>query len=208
MRQERIKLLAGIASILLVAGLFAGCDDDSSSRRNPVEPPIEPPVEPESTVSARVAEDADLLQGPLARGVAGDYVLENENFRVIIQQSGRQWLSIGTFGGNIIDVSAKQADGSFLPDHMEEFVLGLNIENTPNYTEVEIVNDGSDGEQAVICARGPDDLLEFANASSTIREFGLSPPASWDDRDLPLTIETCYGLSAGARHIVIDTTFT
>ena len=207
MKQKKIKLLTGLVSILLIAGVFTGCDD-SSSRRNPAQPPIEPPVEPVSTVSARVAEDADLLQGPLARGVAGDYVLENENFRVIIQQPGRQWLSIGTFGGNIIDVSARQDDGSFLPDHMEEFVLGLNIENTPNYTEVEVVNDGSDGEQAVICVRGPDDLLELANASSIIGEFGLPLPPSADDRDLPLTIETCYRVSEGARHVEMVTTFS
>ena len=207
MKPIKIKALPGLLSIVFVASVLLGCSD-SSDRRNPVAPPIEPPIEPESTVSARLASDADLLQGPLARGVPGDYVLENENFRVIIQKPGRQWLSIGTFGGNIIDVSARQPDGSFLPDHMEEFVLGLNIENTPNYTEVEVVNDGSDGEQAIICARGPDDLLELANASSTIREFGLSPPASWDDRDLPLEIETCYSLSAGARYIVMETIFT
>ncbi len=52
---------------------------------------------------------------------------ENENLRVIIQKAGRQWLSIGTFGGNIIDVSRKDAAGAMLPDHLEEFVIGLNI---------------------------------------------------------------------------------
>ena len=208
MKQERLKRLAGLLSVFIVTGLFIGCDDNDSNRRNPVPPPIDPPIEPESTVSARVAEEADLLQGPLARGVAGDYVLENENFRVIIQQPGRQWLSIGTFGGNIIDVSARQGDGSFLPDHMEEFVVGLNIENTPNYTEVEVVNDGSDGERAVICVRGPDDLLELANASSIIGELGLPLPPSADDRDLPLEIETCYSVVEGASHVEMVTTFS
>ena len=47
----------------------------------------EPPTEPELTASARVASEADLLSGPLARGVPGDYVLENQYLRVIIQQS-------------------------------------------------------------------------------------------------------------------------
>ena len=138
---------------------------------------------PPSSVSARVAVDSDLLSGPLARGQSGDYVLENENLRVIIQKPGRQWLSIGTFGGNIIDVSRKDASGGLLPDHMEEFVIGLNIENTANYTDVRIENDGSDGQTAVICATGPDDLLEIANASSAILEFGVPLPPSADDRD-------------------------
>ena len=114
---------------------------------------------PAPTAQARQADDADdLLQGPLARSSSGDYVLENDLLRVIIQKPGRNWFGLGTYGGNIIDASAKNDDGSFNPDHMEEFVTGVNIENTPNYTQVEIRNDGSDGEPAVICASGPDDL--------------------------------------------------
>lgn len=162
-------------------------------------------VDPAKRASARVAVAGDLLTGPLARGVPGDYVLENEHLRVIIQQPGRQWLSIGTFGGNIIDVSPKDESGGLLPDHMEEFVLGLNIENTPNYTAVVIENDGDDGLPAKICVSGPDDLLELANASSAIEAFGVQLPASADDRDLTVNIETCYSLRPGARYIEMDT---
>lgn len=192
-------------AILFMAMLALSSCHDSSRDRHPQPPP---PVPSPSTVSARVASDADLLSGPLARGRSGDFVLENENLRVIIQQPGRQWLSIGTFGGNIIDVSRKSASGTLLPDHMEEFVLGLNIENTANYTDVRIERDGSDGQAATICATGPDDLLELANPSSAIIEFGVPLPPSADDRDLPVDIETCYRLESDARHVVIDTTFT
>ncbi|MDX1734559.1 MAG: hypothetical protein R3228_09330, partial [Halioglobus sp.] len=165
-------------------------------------------VDPAKLASARVAAAPDLLSGPLARGVAGDYVLENEHLRVIIQQPGRTWLSIGTFGGNIIDASPRDETGATLPDHMEEFAIGLNIENTANYTDVTIVNDGGDTFPAVICASGPDDLLELANPSSAIEAFGFPLPATADDLDLPVQIETCYSLARGDRHIVVDTTFT
>jgi Carboxypeptidase regulatory-like domain len=165
-------------------------------------------VDPEARASARVAAAPDLLSGPLARGVEGDYVLENEHLRVIIQQPGRTWLSIGTYGGNIIDVSRKDEEGATLPDHMEEFVIGLNIENTANYTDITIANDGTDAFPAEICASGPDDLLELANPSSAIEGFGVSLPDSADDTDLPVQIETCYSLAPGARHVVIDTTFS
>ncbi|MFT4518717.1 MAG: hypothetical protein ACI9JM_001102 [Halioglobus sp.] len=164
-------------------------------------------VDPAARASARVAVAGDLLSGPLARGVAGDFVLENEHLRIIVQKAGRQWLSIGTYGGNIIDVSRKDEMGGMLPDHMEEFVFGLNIENTPNYTDVRVEHDGSDGLPAVICATGPDDLLELANASSAIRDFGVEPPASSDDRDLPVEIETCYSLAPGDRYVVLDSDF-
>jgi hypothetical protein len=165
------------------------------------------PAAPEAaTASAREATtEADLLSGPLARSALGDFVLENEMLRVIIQKPGRQWFGIGTYGGNIIDVSRVQADGSFLPDHLEEFVTGVNIENTPNYTEVRVVNDGSDGEPASICARGPDDLLDRINASSAIRGYGFLYPDSADDRDLPLEIETCYSLAAEQPYVTMDT---
>ena len=195
-----------VISLLFIILLLHACSDSSNPRPDPVEPeqPVEP-ITPASSVSARVAADEDLLTGPLARGRAGDFVLENEHLRVIIQQAGRQWLSIGTFGGNIIDVSRKDSKGGLLPDHLEEFVIGLNIENTANYTEVSIENDGSDGEAAVICASGPDDLLELANASSAILEFGVPLPPSADDQDLPVKVETCYRLESEARYITMDT---
>ena len=135
---------------------LSGCNGSSSNNNSGADTP--------PTAKARVASDADdLLQGPLARGKEGDYVLENDLIRVIIQQPGRNWFGLGTYGGNIIDVSAVNSDGSFNPDHMEEFITGINIENTPNFTELAVRNDGSDGELAVICATGPDDLIEIIN---------------------------------------------
>jgi hypothetical protein len=182
--------------------LLGACSDNSDGNRQP--PVVEPPEPPPP---ARVISDAaDLLGGPLARGAEGDYLLENDLLRVIIQRPGRRWFGIGTYGGNIIDVSARKADGSFYPDHLEEFVTGVNIENTPNFTEVSIVNDGSNGEPAVICARGPDDLLDYINASSAIRDQGLLFPDSADDRDLPVEIETCYSLAADEPYVTLDTT--
>ncbi len=202
-----LSLLRSLGLLALVT-LLPACSDSNNSSGGGTEEPVDPPVGPPSTVSARMATPADLLSGPLARGTVGDYVLENEHLRVIIQKAGRQWLSIGTFGGNIIDVSRKDATGAMLPDHLEEFVIGLNIENTPNYTDVRIENDGSDGEAAVICASGPDDLLELANASSAIRDFGARLPSSADDRDLPVEIETCYTVEPGVRYVTLHTTFS
>lgn len=197
------KRWRSLACLFALVGVVAACSDDSDQILI-----IEIPPVPEAPASARVAITADLLSGPLARGVAGDYVLENAHLRVIIQKPGRQWLSIGTFGGNIIDVSAKDEAGVLLPDHLEEFVIGLNIENTANYTEVRIDNDGSDGLPAKICATGPDDLLELANASSAIRGFGVEIPTSADDMDLPVDIETCYSLEPGAHYVTLETSFT
>lgn len=187
---------------LLGALLLAACDSDNDNDGgNPAEP------DPKPRSRARQADSTDdLLHGPLARGSSGDYVLENDLLRVIIQKPGRNWFGLGTYGGNIIDASAKNADGSFNPDHLEEFITGVNIENTPNYTEVAIRNNGSDGDPAVICAGGPDDLVEFVNASSVISGLGAEFPASADDRDLPVEIETCYSLDPEEPWVTLDTT--
>jgi len=188
---------------LLLCLLLAGCDLDNNGNKDP--DPNNPPPPAPTAVAREVNKDSDLLTGPLARGSVGDYVLENELVRVIIQKPGRQWMGLGTYGGNIIDVARKQADGSYLPDHLEEFAIGINIENTANYTQVTITNPGADGEEAQICARGPDDLLEYSNASSKIRDFGFPFPDSADDRDLPLDIETCYSLGANQSYVTMDT---
>ena len=181
--------------------LLQACSDGSDSRSS------QPPIEPSPIASAREAvSESDLLQGPLARSRPGDFVLENGLLRVIIQKPGRQWLTVGTYGGNIIDVSPRRPEGTFLPDHLEEFIVGVNIENTPNYTQVRVEADGSDGQAAIICASGPDDIFEYANPSSAIRRLGFQFPESADDRDLPLEIETCYSLSPDEPFVVMNTT--
>ena len=194
----RPSILGLVAVLILTA-----CDSNSNNNKSEDKPP------PAPTAKAHKATDSnDLLQGPLARGSEGDYVLENDLLRVIIQKTGRFWGGLGTYGGTIIDVSAKNTDGSFNPDHLEKFVTGVNIENTPHYTEIDIRNDGSDGEPAVICATGPDDLIETLNPSSTIRGLGGVFPDSADDRDLPVVIETCYSLAPTESWVTLDTTIS
>ena len=192
-----------LIAVLFVTVSLIGCHNGSSPPNDNNGGGGVTPIKSE----ARSADtESDLLTGPLARSSIGDYVLENDLIRVIIQKPGRNWFGIGTFGGNIIDASVKNSDGSFNPDHLEEFVTGINIENTANYTDVDIRNDGSDANAAVICVSGPDDLLELVNASTTIRALGATFPDSADDRDLPLEIETCYSLEPDENWVTIDTT--
>jgi hypothetical protein len=192
------------AVFLLPLALLSGCDSDNDNNNDGGGGEPEGP-----RASAREVRDADdLLQGPLARGSEGDYVLENERLRIIIQKPGRNWFGLGTYGGNIIDASRRNDDGSFNPDHLEEFITGLNIENTPNFTDVTIENDGDDGAAAMICVSGPDDLIEIVNASSAIRNLGANFPDSADDRDLPIEVQTCYSLGAEDDWVTMDTTVT
>ncbi|WP_373081167.1 carboxypeptidase regulatory-like domain-containing protein [Zhongshania sp.] len=166
---------------------------------------------------ARLASaEADLITGPMARSRVGDFVLENSTMRAIVQKPGRNWFGLGQFGGNLIDAGLKNADGSLNGnDQFEEFILGTNVESSPNYQTVEVVSAGGEDAEgncvpAIIRATGPDDLFELVNASSIIRGFTISGvplqyPPSADDADLPLTFQTDYTLVEGKPYVRVDT---
>ena len=154
---------------------------------------------------ARVAADQnDIIEGPLSRGRLGDYLLANDLIQVTVQQNGRVW-GFGPYGGNIIDADLQRPFGGER-DSFEELLPGINLENTANYTDSMILNDGSDCQPAVIRFSGVDDLYDFVNGSSAIRDMGFMFPASADDRDLPVDVRTDYTLTTGQRWVRMDTT--
>src|SRR6185503_1658445 len=93
-------------------------------------------------------------------------------------------------------------------DNFEEIIPQINVENTANYTSVVVLSDGSNGGPAIVRATGPDDLFDFVNASSVVAQAGFVFPASADDRDLPVEVQTDYVLEPGANAVRIETTLT
>lgn len=196
--------------ILICAGaaVLAACDSSSKVDGAPTPPGIDA-----ACPSARlVLGEADMVPGPLARAQLNDLVLENDRLRAIIQKPGRNWFSIAQFGGNIIDAVPKDSRGRLAAeDQFEELALGTNVESSPNYQSVEVIEAGGRDAQgncqrAVIRATGPDDLLDFVNGSSAIRDMGFTFPAMADDVDLPVTIRTDYILEPGQRFITMQST--
>jgi hypothetical protein len=154
-----------------------------------------------------IADAAELIDGPLARGRLGDVRLANDRLQVIIQQPERSMFGIGTYGGNIIDADRQRPRGEER-DNFEEMIPQINVENTANYTAVTVLADGSDGGPAIVRATGPDDLFDFVNASSVVEQAGFMFPPSADDRDLPVEVQTDYVLEPGADWVRIETTIT
>lgn len=150
---------------------------------------------------------SQLIAGPMSRGRLGDVLLVNDRLQAIIQQPGRAMFGIGTYGGTIIDADVRRTNGEEY-DSFEELAPAINIENTANFTSVQILNDGTNGDPAVVRATGPDDLLDFINASSVVAGAGFTFPANADDRDLPVEIQTDYTLAPGESAIRMDTTVT
>jgi len=155
---------------------------------------------------AFVISDASVLpHGPLAHAKLGDYMLENSDVRIVVQDANQRDLySVGAFGGNIID-AVRVADPD--RDNFLEVQPMLNIETVINAVSIEIVNDGQDGTAAILRTCGPDDLLDFVNPSGQIRPFApaINFPVAADDNDQPIEACTEYRLAPQKAYVAMET---
>ncbi|MGH7289074.1 MAG: hypothetical protein ACREI8_13760 [Myxococcota bacterium] len=158
---------------------------------------------PPKARAREITDPADLIEGPLAHGRVGDWLIENSVARFIVQDVGQRDLySVGGFGGNLIDLELVANPGT---DNFIEIQPMLNVETVINAQTVEIVNDGQDGTAAILRTCGPDDLLDFVNPSSLIVEAGFSVPHI-DDNDQPVEACTEYTLEPLESRVRMDTT--
>ncbi|MCH7511872.1 MAG: carboxypeptidase regulatory-like domain-containing protein, partial [Chloroflexi bacterium] len=163
---------------------------------------------PVNAVAKQITATQDLIDGPQSRGRLGDYLLANGEIQVVIQDIQRNLMTVGTYGGQIMDADLVRAAGDPERDSFEEWAFGINAENTAHYTSISILNDGSNGQPAIIRVSGVDDLLDFINPSSQVAGFGFSLPAQFDDVDLPVEITTDYILAPNDRFVRVETTVT
>ena len=163
---------------------------------------------PVNAEAKQITATQDLIDGPQSRGRLGDFLLSNGEIQVVIQDVQRNLMTVGTFGGQILDADLVRATGDPERDSFEEWAFGINAENTAHYTSISILNDGSNGQPAIIRVTGVDDLLDFINPSSQVAGFGFSLPAQFDDVDLPVEITTDYILAPNDRFVRVETTVT
>ena len=159
------------------------------------------------------------VSGPLAHRRIGDYCLENDIARFVVQDvtvpaqptdpTPRDLYSVGAFGGNIIDAVLRSNPTT---DNFLEFQAMVNVETVANYQTLTIVNDGQDGAEAVIQVCGPDDLLDFVNPSSQLVDLGLAPAGCdpptrncIDDNDQDVDVCTTYFLDPADQHVRVET---
>jgi hypothetical protein len=159
-----------------------------------------------AALAKQIVNAADCVKGPLSRCRVNDYLLQNDKIRVVVQDIQRNMFGVGQFGGQIIDADLNRGNPALERDNFEEFATAINIENVAHYTTLTVINDGSDGQAAVLRATGVDDLIDFINPSSTVASLGFSLPAAVDDKDLPVEIQTDYILEPGANVVRIQTT--
>ena len=188
--------------VVVVASLsFAACSD-----------------EPQKAVARRVEHRHELIGGPRALGEVGDWLLENDQVRVLIQDKGFS-RGFGVFGGSLIDADRVRPStttgqsaggtgndmfGELFPAFFLEALEPIDVRD-PNASDntrlpaIEIENDGANGEPAVLVVRGTGN--DFLALTQLVNETVLSDP-----RESPsLMFETRYVLERGKRYVRIDT---
>ncbi len=162
-----------------------------------------------NTATAKQVETAaQLVTGPFAQGVVGDYVLENDKIRVVVQRPSRN-ISPAPYGGTIIDADLKRADGQPGRDQMGKMAVLYGFGRTINTQKVEVLQDGSLGGPAVIAATGTDAVNDYINVPNIIDEYlGAGVKLVKNPNDpLPLTATTYYVLSPGESRVRVLTAF-
>ncbi|MBA2664945.1 MAG: CehA/McbA family metallohydrolase [Bradymonadaceae bacterium] len=160
-------------------------------------PFLEGAPDPGSSVRLyQVTDAADLLSGTGAEGLVGDYIIENEHARFVIQ-ADRRAMSACPWGGNVID--AQYLGAANAGDILEEICLFLNADQTFKPERFEVVHDGSQGH-AVLAVTGRTEILDFLNLSTMIAAIDPALVAQFNIRPnalMPLTMTLYYVLRPG-----------
>jgi len=147
----------------------------------------------------------DAIGGPHALGQIGDFLLENDQIRLVISDTGvstepGKMSTYGrantTFGGSLIDADLVRVHGSQARgnDQLAELLPGF-LFTVINPTKVEITKRGDDGGAAEVTVTGTGgDLLQMIAVLNT----GLMFPANLELRNI-------YRLSPGKRYVEIET---
>jgi hypothetical protein len=173
-----------------------------------------PAAKPTSRAT-QVQSRADLIGGPRALGEIGDYLLENDKVRFIVQGEGFS-RGFGVFGGGLLDADLVRttsgrgdSEGGQGQDNFGEMFPGFFLEaldphevTDPNGGDklkaIEIENDGSDGKAAVVVVRGLGG--DFLALTQSLNEALLDDPRE----DPKLLFEQRYILEPGAQYLTIE----
>ena len=155
--------------------IFVGCSSKTTIDKK----------SPTAITSPRVFQidkKSDLLLGPVAGGVVGDFRLENSKVIAIVGHPKRP-LGFSVTGGNLIDLAQQKP---FPADHLNQVTLYLQDEfpRQANYQKISVVDQGGPGTPAVLRVSGV------------------------DSKDQKIQIETDYILYPDANWITLETRFT
>ena len=154
----------------------------------------------------RIGALDEAIGGPHAIGRIGDFLLENDQIRLVIADTGVDPRTPSkstygrvnsTFGGTLVDADLRRpgGDGGHGNDQLAEMLPGF-VFTIINPTSVAVTRDGSDGRPAEVTVTGtPSDLVQ----SVYLLNAGLVGVSS-------LILTQTYRLAPGKRYVEIETT--
>ena len=186
----------------------AGGDGDGDSLKFTCLPAA--PASPgQCTEVFQVTNSSDLIGGPLAQGRVNDWMLRNNDIRVLVRDVGRQFSFMRTFGGTILDADLTRANPADDRDSFMGMQPMVHIAATQNTQNISVLNDGTDCTPGILSTSGPDDLFDVLSPDVAIFAAGntLSVPPDAIGINLPLNLTTEYRIRPDKPYVEIDTTF-
>ena len=197
--------------LVLVPALLLSCTPTLPPDPTPAEPTPAPvflgadPVDlaAPGTVRAGVIRDgagadAAVRGGMAAEGGPGDFVLWNDRARFVVQGAYPSHGYVDA-GGAIIDADIVRPAGQLGRDAIDDMVLSFGVGRIVEAHTVEIVADGTEGDEAIVRAIGTDVRWEMIHGVFESDDDILPP--------LNLEVTTEYRLAAGSAAIAIETTW-
>ncbi len=185
------------------AGAFdAGFDAGASSGRCEIE--LTGFIEGEGAARGRrIDSSSQLLAGPNAHGKVGDFLLENEKIRVVVQAEGRAFGPL-PYGGTIIDADLT---GSGAGDQFGEVGLLYNFGRTLKPDQYELLSDGADGGSVVVAISGVDTANDYLSIRNKLSESLGRVPYADPYVEMPLRITNYFVLNPGEQRVRFITGF-
>ncbi|MBX5482957.1 MAG: CehA/McbA family metallohydrolase [Myxococcaceae bacterium] len=151
-----------------------------------------------------LGSEAEGIGGPNAHGKAGDYLLQNDRIRVVVQGVDRH-IGANPWGGTILDADLVR-DGPGR-DQFGEFGLLYNFGRTVRPTLFEVLSDGSAGGPAILAATGEGADNDYLSIRNQLRNNLGTIPVADPYAPVPLRITNYFILNPGEPRVRFVTAF-
>lgn len=192
-----IKLSSLFLPLCFIAATAFSCGDSDKKADSAAPPPLDL-TEALSEAEARagvVIDESALFGGISAEGRSGDIKIYNNRVQFVIQAPGGSSYYIG-YGGSVVDADMIRPEGQPGQDLIDDGCTMVGLGRMFNAETVTVVNDGSDGEPAVVRAVGSVEPLTIL--TGTLEADGLI-----QDRDVRITND--YILEPDSQLLKIET---
>ncbi len=189
-----------IGSVALAAAVGCGGGDKDLEDFYPELP--DPTGEAQTVYAGPITDGSELVDGPAAQGLVGDFFIRNDKAHFVIQAPTRV-IGVVPQGGNLIDAVPLDGDGNpSREDHFGELSMIYLAGRTCEHESIEVIRDGSGGGVAAIRAVGHSGNNDFINLRGVAV---LSIPLEIDpDIEDQVECATTYVLEPGSNQLRVS----